>query len=512
MAQKKISELTAVVLASGSAVLPIVQDGTTSKITFANLTGSILNVATAVTASHALTALSASYAVSASHEITYELSSSFAETTTSASHALTSNTAISASYALTASHALNANIETGQFAVTGSNTFIGNQIIDGTVTATTFTGSFIGDGSGLTEVTASRLYKAIAPIYVGTQENDSLGTTEMAGDSITIRSNDDTSSTPLYRVSNTGGTKLGVFGLQPGTGEVYLSAFNGGLNLLSTTGIIKASGSLDIRDSLIVRSGASGSFSGSFTGNGAGLTGVTAVSASYAVNALTASYAPPTPAPLKGSANLGVSFIDYYSDPSTLKRDNLVIHHSPVEIGIPLASNFTLGTVVEFDIYIPTGSYFQLRTKDSSGNTTAGFMIQGGKGFNQVDFNPQFNDWFGTYKQFGYTGFFNSINSSFGDITGDNSHNGPALLRLVALSTSYDSASPVTPASNLFGNLWAVRIISRMPMSNSPGTNLAVEIVTALPYSGNSVGDLVIFNAGSGNKLHFYNGTGWDQL
>jgi len=329
MAQKKISELTAVVLASGSAVLPIVQDGTTFKITFANLTGSILNVATAVTASHALTALTASYAVSASHEITYELSSSFAETATSASHALT------ASFATTAS---------------------------------------------------------------------------------------------------------------------------------------------------------------------------------YALNALTASYAPSTPAPLKGSGNLGTAVVDYYTDPSTLKRDNLVIHHSSVEIEIPPASNFTLGTVVEFDIYIPTGSYFTVRTKDTNGNNVTGFMVQGEKGFNQVDFNPQFNDWFGTYKQFGYSGFFNSINSSFGDIAGDNSHNGPALLRLVALSTSYDSAAPVTPASNLFGNLWAARIISRMPMSNSQGTNLAVEIVAALPSSGNSAGDLVIFNAGSGNKLHFYNGTGWDQL
>lgn len=315
MAQKKISELTAVVLASGSAVLPIVQDGTTSKITFANLTGSILNVATAVTASHALTALSASYAVSASHEITYELSASFAETATSASHALTASfatTATSASYATTASHASSATFAAGVYkdsgpvvignaigdisvdglsttvvniTALGSSTITGSLDVNGTAkfnggVTGSFSGSFTGNGSGLTEVTASRLFKAIAPIYVGTQQNDSLGTTEMAGDSITIRSNDDTSSTPLYKVSNTGGTKLGVFGLEPGTGEVYLSAFNGGLNLLSTTGIIKVSGSLDIRDSLIVQSGASGSFSGSFTGNGAGLTEVTASVAS----------------------------------------------------------------------------------------------------------------------------------------------------------------------------------------------------------------------------------------
>jgi hypothetical protein len=83
MATTKISDLTAVTLVSSSAVFPIVQDGTTVKVTFANLTGSLRTVPTA---SYAL------FAVSASHEITYELSSSYAETAslaTTASYAAT---------------------------------------------------------------------------------------------------------------------------------------------------------------------------------------------------------------------------------------------------------------------------------------------------------------------------------------------------------------------------------------------------------------------------------------
>lgn len=93
MATTKISDLTAVTLVSSSAVFPIVQDGTTVKVTFANLTGSLRTVPTA---SYAL------FAVSASHEITYELSSSYAETASLATFA-TSTT--SASYATTASYA-----------------------------------------------------------------------------------------------------------------------------------------------------------------------------------------------------------------------------------------------------------------------------------------------------------------------------------------------------------------------------------------------------------------------
>jgi hypothetical protein len=116
MATTKISDLTAVTLVSSSAVFPIVQDGTTVKVTFANLTGSLRTVPTA---SYAL------FAVSASHEITYELSSSYAETASLATFATSAGTATSASYAATASRATTASyaLSTDGFRVDGGHDF-----------------------------------------------------------------------------------------------------------------------------------------------------------------------------------------------------------------------------------------------------------------------------------------------------------------------------------------------------------------------------------------------------
>jgi hypothetical protein len=111
-----------------------------------NITGSFTgsfygngsNIVGVVSASYAT---SASYAISASYEINYETSSSYAETASiayTASYVSSSNingVILSASYALTASYSLNGggggSIDTGSFATTGSNTFIGDQTIDG---------------------------------------------------------------------------------------------------------------------------------------------------------------------------------------------------------------------------------------------------------------------------------------------------------------------------------------------------------------------------------------------
>ena len=91
-------------------------------------------------------ATSASYAVSSSYAANtpFATSASYAETASiayTASYVSSSNidgVILSASYALTASYALNgggggSNIDTGSFATTGSNTFIGNQIITGSI-------------------------------------------------------------------------------------------------------------------------------------------------------------------------------------------------------------------------------------------------------------------------------------------------------------------------------------------------------------------------------------------
>ena len=240
---------------------------------------------------------------------------------------------------------------------------------------------------------------------------------------------------------------------------------------------------------------ASGSFSGSFVGDGSGLTGISAAGS------------------LEGAGFMGSNIINFYSDPTILKRDNLIVHENNVNIRIPLASNFALGTVVEFDIFIPTGSLWSITTYDQAGSGQAGFMHQGYKGFNQVDFNPSFAPHFGTYKYFGFPSYYNGAAGSFGDLTGDYYHNGPALVRLVAVHNSFDPTDPTTPATNPMGYLWLARIIARQPMSNSVGTGLSVETVSVLPATGNSTGDLVMFDDGlSGLKLHVHNGTGWDAV
>jgi hypothetical protein len=101
MSDVKISQLPSASSAANNAVLPIVDSGTTSQLTIANLAGSL-------------------------PQVTSSISASFA------------NNATSASYALTASFALNAGgaINTGSFATTGSNTFKGDQTISGSITVT----------------------------------------------------------------------------------------------------------------------------------------------------------------------------------------------------------------------------------------------------------------------------------------------------------------------------------------------------------------------------------------
>lgn len=237
-------------------------------------------------------------------------------------------------------------------------------------------------------------------------------------------------------------------------------------------------------------------FSGSFHGDGSNLTGIVATGGSA----------------LEGTGYVGTAAVDFSTDPSLLKRDNLIIRNANVTISVPPASNYALGTVVEFDIYIPTGSTWTLACQDTAGNYQPGFMQQGHKGFDQLDFNPNFNV-IGSLVQFGYSGFYNASSSQFGDLNGDAYHEGPALVRMVAVTTAWNNTSPVTPSTGASGYLWAVRILSRQGMSDSPGTNLAVEVVTALPSANNAKGDLVIYDDGlSGPRLHFYDGSGWEQL
>jgi hypothetical protein len=110
-------------------------------------------VTTAQTASFVLQAVSSSYALTASYAAnvpvtaSYALTASYVENAQSASYVLN---AVSSSYALTASYALNAG-EGG--ATTGSNTFIGDQVISGSLAVT---GSVAGNVI-LTPTTASNV-------------------------------------------------------------------------------------------------------------------------------------------------------------------------------------------------------------------------------------------------------------------------------------------------------------------------------------------------------------------
>ena len=116
---------------------------------------SVISASYAVTSSQAISALqavSASYALSASYEINYETSSSYAET---------------ASFATTASYALNAGIDTGSLVSTASfNAFTASYATG------SFTGSFAGDGSGLTGVI---LPLSSSYIFVGNASNVATG-------------------------------------------------------------------------------------------------------------------------------------------------------------------------------------------------------------------------------------------------------------------------------------------------------------------------------------------------
>jgi hypothetical protein len=102
------------------------------------------------------------YATSAGNDTT-------AANATTASYAASSSVAVSSSFATTASYAINVPvISTGSFAVTGSNTFIGNQIITGatTIKAPDGSTSLIVSSSYSSSISSSN--NTITPTFNGT--------------------------------------------------------------------------------------------------------------------------------------------------------------------------------------------------------------------------------------------------------------------------------------------------------------------------------------------------------
>ena len=177
------------------------------------------------------TALSASYAVSAS----YALNASTANSATSASYALSSSYALNATSASRATSALNAdtasyvllavsasNASTASFAQSGNGAFSGS-----------FSGSFQGDGGGLTNIPASGI--------------TGLNLSRIASGSVTASISPDLGFTVNTNTQITGS--------------------------LIVTGNINTGGSVI---STVAGSSLTGSFTGSFKGDGSGLSGVIA--------------------------------------------------------------------------------------------------------------------------------------------------------------------------------------------------------------------------------------------
>lgn len=116
------------------------QNGIVTTITDNTVT---INVPFALTASLFGTASWASNAITAS------TADSITFTPATASFAISSSNAVTSSFAITSSYATNAELLDGLnstvFATTGSNTFVGNQIISGSLITTADTMTFVGD-------------------------------------------------------------------------------------------------------------------------------------------------------------------------------------------------------------------------------------------------------------------------------------------------------------------------------------------------------------------------------
>jgi hypothetical protein len=260
-------------------------------------TGSVVSV-TASYAMSASQAVSASYATTASYALSstsgsYALTASYAETASqavSASYAISASQAVSASYAHTASYVNTLNqdvIISGSLTVTNSVKGTGSLILQPdkndsrflevyntspTDTHITASGGQIFLGNDVTYVKVDN-YGSVKRIDIvadnGVNISSSLnitGSTRISG-SLSVNEIYPTSSYSTNRIflenSNVG------FG-PTGSIVIYTSAVPLVLSAGSGTEAVQITGSLNIQN------GATGSFSGSFHGDGSGLTNVTA--------------------------------------------------------------------------------------------------------------------------------------------------------------------------------------------------------------------------------------------
>lgn len=143
----------------------------------------------------------------------------------------------------------NANGDSGEAQLNGGNTFTGNQIVNGIVTAT----SFVGDGSGLTNVTASLLNCA------GCIGNSQLGVNYALGDS---RGGSAVNALMLGNVAAANYARLDVATNQSFAGSLTMPVLALPSTTSSTSGVIDLNGS-----SFIHAFGTNDTFIGSNAGN-----------------------------------------------------------------------------------------------------------------------------------------------------------------------------------------------------------------------------------------------------
>lgn len=155
--------------------------------------------------------------------------------------------------------------------------------------------------------------------------------------------------------------------------------------------------------------------------------------------------------------------IDLYFTGSNFRRNNLCVitnnANNNVTLNIPPASNYSPGTVVEFDIIAATGSTWQINTVDETGSLIAGFVNQQNPGTaappsdanDYQDFNPFWNNNPANPVFANHTSFFPAL-------VGGGLFTGSALVRLVALH----AIAEVNDTTNFSGSSdWFGRIIER---------------------------------------------------
>lgn len=203
-----------------------------------NITGILIGTASwatnAVNATSASQAATASLANTASYVLN-AVSSSFASTASYVLNAISSSYALSASYATnsrSASYASNADLLDGKdstiFATTGSNTFIGNQVISGSLTV-----------SG-------------SQTFIGT--STSTGTQIVTGSLITSGSNILIGNTTLSGSINVSGSQT-FYGVSAFYGNHTLSGSNTITGNTVMSGSIEVSGSSNFRNSVFIVTG-----------------------------------------------------------------------------------------------------------------------------------------------------------------------------------------------------------------------------------------------------------------